>query len=230
MKHKLFKKAKFISFALSAIISSLILSNEIFAYGTTAVLVGVNASGHDHTSALSAVKQTYVVDCGMTGELHTGSFTLYDIDGLISFSDNSVFISRSHGSVEYNTSLGIQIGTSILINESSNAQYKSSELLSIMDLSNLKLAMFIGCKTASGGNGAAHLPAAVVNKGAATSVGFKDNINCDTANAWTIDFFRYMAKARSVNNVCSYLATLSSYSSGGLDSYYISGLKTTTLR
>ena len=58
--------------------------------------------------------------------------------------------------------------------------------------SNIDIALFIGCETAKGGKGARNLPSTIVEYGARASIGFKEEILCNAANEWTIDFYTMM--------------------------------------
>lgn len=155
-----------------------------------AALVGVSNSGHDHSSALYNIVSN-ISACGYSeSTVNTGAFSISNIDTYLLDTDtNNIFVSRSHGGIT--TSGGTQIGTFLLLNddESSPVRYRSYESISTLDLTNMKLIMFIACNTAAGGEGGWNLPSVAVTQGATTSVGFEESIGCSTANNWAQDFF-----------------------------------------
>ena len=81
------------------------------------------------------------------------------------------------------------------------------------NLSNLYLALFIGCKTGYGGVGGNNLPTKCVQLGADCAVGFTQEIGCSRANEWVTQCFYHLCEEQyTVNQVCIYLGTLSKYS------------------
>ena len=75
------------------------------------------------------------------------------------------------------------------------------KILSDNALSNLKLALFIGCKTA-GPEATYKLPLTVVGKGATTAIGFLDSIDYNVANEWVEDFFGKLTQGKNVYEAC----------------------------
>jgi len=190
------------------------------------VSVGVTNAGHDHASALNEISSN-LENCGYSSaSVNTGAFTISDIDDYLDDDINNVFVSRSHGGI-------ITGGTCLLLNDGdstgSGVYYRSTGSITTLDLTNMRLIMFIACKTAAGGSTASNLPSVAVDRGAYTSVGFKENVGCSDANNWTMDFFDLMESGVSVHSACVQLAGQSDYSSTGMTSYEVCGYKYTRL-
>jgi len=119
----------------------------------------------------------------------------------------------------------VQVGTRILLNDNSSNPifYNSTDDIRLLDLSNMKLIMFIACETAAGGANAPNLPSVAVEQGAKTAIGFQESIDCDDANNWTIDFFDLIESGLSVKAACQQLANSGDYSSTQMTSYVIFG-------
>ncbi len=186
-----------------------------------AKLIGVPDGNHDHASCLTAI-QPYLLDCGLTADTHFGTFTEQDIDGYLSDNSNKVFVSRSHGDITYNHQ-GTPIGTYIDIG---GVHYTSTTSIISEDLSNMTLIAFIGCYTGAVADGR-NLPSVAVSRGATTAIGFREKINCDKANAWTVEFFGLMEAGKTVQEACMELT--SKYKGSGLDTHDIYGNMNTRL-
>ena len=193
-------------------------------------LIGVTNAGHNHSSCLSSSKG-FFESCDFSNVyVHTGSFTVANINSYLDTNTNAMFLSRSHGGKSRNTS-GQQIGTLIQLNDASSpVKYKSELMPSSLNLSNLKVALFIGCETGAGGVGGKNLPTVAVQKGAQAAIGFRNNIGCDKANTWTIQFANYMNNGRSIKDACSAMAKQGAFVGSGLDSYIICGNGNITLK
>ena len=195
-----------------------------------AVLVGVTNSGHNHLSALTTIT-SYITECGYTNALvYSGHYSAFDIDTYLNTDINNVFVIRSHGGPL--TSNGVQLGTAILLNDDSTTPtfYTSRGTITNLDLTNMKLIMFIGCRTALGGEGGLNLPTVAVGQGAYSAIGFEDSIDCATANNWTIDFFDYLRQGYSVSEACGQLSASDDYSSTTMTSVEICGNRYTRIK
>ncbi len=192
-------------------------------------LIGVTNAGHDHSSCLTTAK-SFLSGCDFSNVfIHTGAFTTANIDSYLNAESNAMFLSRSHGGKVSNSS-GSQVGTCLQLNDTDNPIfYKSSSMSTSLDLSNLSVALFIGCETGLGGSGGKNLPNAAVKRGAQAAIGFKNNITCQKANAWTIAFASYMKSGKSIKDACSALAKQSTYIGSGLETYVICGNGNITL-
>ncbi len=186
-----------------------------------AQLIGVIESepGHDHTSWFDNVKSNLYA-CGYNSSQHSGSFTKNTIANYLDINSNTVFASRSHGG--YVASGNKIVGTYIKINGSTNVVFNSVNDMNGLNLSNMKLVLFVGCNTGyqvvpSYG---VNLPRKAKEKGAETAIGFKANINCHDATNWVKDFFRLMRDGYTVQRACN---ELDSRYSGGLRHPDISG-------
>ena len=135
-----------------------------------AALVGVTNAGHDHSSALSN-SQTNLLNCGYSAaNIYTGAFTNAQLDTYLDTDTNNVFVSRSHGHSNVNSN-GRVTETMIFLGDGAGAPvYSSSGSINNLELSNMKLVMFIACHTGDGGEGGANLPTVAVEQGAALAV------------------------------------------------------------
>ena len=186
-----------------------------------AQLIGVPATGHDHSTWMIYSKP-YLDTTTLTGVYpHYNNFTIAEIQNYIDSNNNTVFISRSHGTVIKNT-YNVQIGTAIQRNNNTTGTLFSSNLsMDSLNLSNMDIILFVACSTAAGGSSAANLPVKAVAKGALCAVGFSGTIVCTDANTWTISFCYYMAQHKTVQQACSLLS--STYSGTGLENHVIMG-------
>ena len=158
-----------------------------------AITVGIPDTGHDHSSALENIDDI-LINSGYSNvtDLYN-ECTHTDIEYYLNEDIYNVFISRSHGNIVLSN--GNEIATCIVLSRSDSSEqhlFESRDIYSTFDLSNLKLAMFIGCYTAYDVSDGTNLPEAAVNAGAKTAVGFSDSINCQKANQWTIRLFEYL--------------------------------------
>ena len=191
-------------------------------------LVGVSANNHDHYSCLTSAK-TFFDDCYEIGStiVSGGSFSVNNIASLLDDNGNGVFLCRSHGG--YSGTEDSPNYTFVKVNYDNipNVLFKSSSDFDNLNLSNMKLVMFVACKTGNGGIGGNNLPTEAVNKGAKASVGFKKNIDCSSANQWTIAFSTMMKNKQTVSAAC--LSLKNTYPDSGLDKYIICGDNQTKL-
>ena len=125
------------------------------------------------------------------------------------------FISRSHGGYD-------SAGTFISISDTSQESFLgTSEIYDFtnkkakVDLSDVELALFVGCYTSYHSN--TSLTDAAVAAGADYSIGFKDSINCNGANKWTESFFNYLEDGNSIE-VSAQNATIDNLIYSGISS------------
>ena len=85
-------------------------------------------------------------------------------------------------------------------------------------MSECDLMLFVACYT--GANETTSLPHAAVKAGAQAAVGFKETIDCSTANNWTQHFFEYYQEGSSVA-LSSYKAARACGNLNGIDSYRV---------
>ena len=185
-----------------------------------AQLVGVYAGeNHNHESSLLGA-QVYLENMGYTvPSVHTGSFTKEKIQSYLNDNINTIFISRSHGA--YYTSNGIQQYTCIDIGN--NVLFTSNTDMSTLDLSNMKLIMFIGCATGRGGEYSNNLPSRAIELGATTAIGFSGNIDCALANAWLLQFMQLMEYGYLVGDACTFLQLQATFVGSGLEEVVVCG-------
>ena len=197
-----------------------------------AICIGVTNTGHNHSSSLYAITSA-LTSCGYShAPVYTGAFTPSEISSYLDCDENNIFVSRSHGGIIVNSS-GTVTGTRILLSDHEpddpNGVFFASNSFHTFnkDYTNLKLVMFIGCRTADGNS---NLPSVAVDNGAQTAVGFTESIACPDANQWTIAFFNLLASGHSVYSACNILAQDPNYSSTYMTSYDIYGYQSTKIR
>ena len=66
------------------------------------------------------------------------------------------------------------------------------------DYSNVRIALFVGCETGAGGEGARNLPQSIVDAGAEVAIGFTKIIGCGKANEFTTEFYKQMLCGKTV--------------------------------
>ena len=144
----------------------------------------------------------------------------------------NVFTSRSHGGAIMTVTDEL-VATLIQLSDSSTGDYFISHsysgmpsgsqcILNTDSFNNLKIVLFIGCKTGYGGDGAKNLPTAITNRGAGAAVGFCESIDCTQANEWTKDFYSYLIFGYTVQESVDYASGRRSVASG-LRSAFVSG-------
>lgn len=191
----------------------------------TFVLYGVSNSGHDHLSCLVSIRE----------ELDNEWPDVTVRDGAIpsqtcknDLLSTNIFTSRSHGSVVLYSGTDTAAATSILLNDPDECTEKvafyshsvssmnaaSACISSDDDYTCVDIALFIACKTGYGGEGARNLPSAIVEFGASASVGFKQNILCGSANAWTRRFYEMLLQGATVGEAVDYASDIFSATTG----------------
>ena len=174
--------------------------NYSSAEGSNAALVGLTMTEIknnetviiDNTSAFPDVT-TKIKNLGYgTVSKTTGYTTESNIKNILNKNSNGIVVLSSHGSAYPQT--GTQAGTKMILDGSSENDVnrellKSSTSLSSLDLSNLKLAIFVSCESGKGGAGGKNLPTVTVNKGAKAAIGFKRIIDAPSANTWLKEYF-----------------------------------------
>ena len=195
-----------------------------------AILIGVAATGHDHSTCFTEMI-TNLKACNLNNAIkYYGSFSVKSINSYLSSDSTAVFFSRSHAQ-DVRNSNGVLVGSELLLNDdSSNYIYYKSTQISSLKLSNLKLAVFVGCMTGIGGAGVNNLPSAAVKSGAKAAVGFRSSINCEKANKWSKEFTRYMKYGYTVGEACRVLSKDTEYKGSGLESCMFCGAESVTLK
>ena len=191
-----------------------------------AVLLAVEPNDNRDRTSWLAGTASHIRSMGISEVVGCyGSYTALETKELINNDSNCIFVSRSHGG--YVTINGVKntfIDTDEFdvsgIDEYLYASYLES--LPRGELSNMKLAVFIGCKTA-GPEATVKLPLITVGKGAETAIGFMDTIDNDAANDWVEDFFGKLAQEKNVYEACSELNTLAKYRNNGFNEVVIYG-------
>ena len=165
---------------------------------------------HDHYSSLN----TIVADGGWSSLLlHRTDATVDYWKTVVKMCD--IYISRSHGTDGH--SGGEIVTTYILLNDSNNndgddeSVYLFSHYIEPIwkdsygyidsvneDYSNVRIALFVGCETGAGGEGARNLPQSIVDAGAKVGIGFTVSIDCTAANVWTEIFYEQLLQGKTI--------------------------------
>lgn len=196
------------------------------------VCVGVgipdDSGGHDHSSALYAIEEN-LLDCGYSKVQQViKDRTVSEMDAHLDGYIINVLVSRSHGKAIRDTD-GNVTKTFVSLNSKGAPIYTSSGSIRTLELSNLKLAVFVGCETGAGGRNGNNLPAAAVEQGAMTAVGFENSIVCSEANEWTKQFFKLLEDGLNVNAACKAINQNTAFSSSSVTCSVICGYKFTKL-
>jgi hypothetical protein len=172
----------------------------MYQLGTDAMLLAVHETdGRDRISAYGSVMYS-LSNIGINNFNLIYTNYMDSNSCLTQMKAARIFISRTHGAGNDNHSY-------ILLNSMGEESILSSVQIfdfsantARVDFSNVNLLLFVGCKTAWGGNGNTtnNLIVASVNAGADFAVGFEDTINCDGANTWTEYFCEYYSDGQSV--------------------------------
>ena len=187
-----------------------------------AKLVGIPSYGHDHSTCLSN-SVSYLEECGYDAwPVHRGVATVSTIKSYLDDNSNKVFAIRTHGSAD-------DPGKKMLLNDGSNVWFSYTDMNSL-NLSNMKLVMFITCRSAHIVSSGQNLPQKAMNKGVKAAVGFKETIRCVPANQWTEQFFQCMKLGWTVQRTLKYLNDNPDYVGTGLDSCAIYGNGNLTLK
>lgn len=187
-----------------------------------------DSDGHDHSSALYAIEE-HLLNCGYSQmQKIVRERTVGEIDANLDSAIINIFVSRSHGGI-IPDAYGNANGTCLILNQSSSVVYSSNRSIRTLELSNLKLAVFVGCKTGAGGRNGNNLPAVAVEQGAMTAVGFENSIVCSEANEWTKQFFKLLEDGLNVNAACKAINQNTAFSSSSVTCSVICGYKFTKL-
>lgn len=182
-----------------------------------ALFLNIPATGHDHSTCFTEI-ESYIIDCGY-GDVTQSDGTILKaaLEDKLSSKTNAIFVSRSHGGLITNSN-GVQVGTGIVTSSSDyngDLWYRSTTMTSTLDLSNMKLMMFVACKTGAGGVAGPNLLVESLERGAETVIGFTEEINCNKANDWVVDFFELMSEGKTVEEACETLSGKLKYMIGG---------------
>lgn len=153
-----------------------------------ATLIGIQDTGHDHTSYYSAVGSHLTLMGYNTSEIQE-STDISRSSFLDIMDEREIIVIRSHGGYSVDgsgnlTSTWMPLGTSAII--SSDFENLPS------NLTNAKIFVFGGCNTAKGGPSDSTVRNLIVqanNKGVRVAIGFQTEVYCEGVNTWTKYFF-----------------------------------------
>ncbi len=143
----------------------------------------------------------------------TGAFTSDMIDSYLDSNENGIFISRSHGTIEIGAG-DVHIGTQLQLshyNNTSDYWYKSSQISTSKDFSNIRIAVFGACYTGAGGSNGMNLPSVAVERGAKVAIGFQGSVNCYMASSWVRLFVDYLLDGDTVQEAIDTIGELKYY-------------------
>ncbi len=83
--------------------------------------------------------------------------------------------------------------------------FKSTSSMISLDLSHMKLVIFLGCETGAGGENTNNLPKVAVQKGATVAIGFDKVIYQDEIEDWSKAFFEQFTNGTTVSKACENL-------------------------
>ncbi len=179
---------------------------ELMKVGEDVFLLGVrdNSRGHYHTSShVDSMKIMKENGINSFDILSTNSIT---VDDCIEFMEKSrIFVTNSHGGSD-------EVGTSIQLFDSTGEILRSQDIYDFdaqhrnCDLSNVEIAIFVGCQTANHENRS--LLHAAVLAGATWAIGFEESIDCTQADIWTEYFWKYYYEKGDVKDAAEKAAEM----------------------
>lgn len=175
---------------------------ELIKLGNDAYLLGIASSDHDHSTVFGTIGQD-INALGYNG-VNINCTSSISVTNLRSaMGQCKIYVSRSHGDHTANE-------TYILLDSDESIRFYASDIYNfstntaVIDLSDCDLMLFVGCYT--GKDDRYNLPDAAVAAGSDYAIGFKESINCGTANDWTELFFQYLSEGKSVDKAASLAA------------------------
>lgn len=172
----------------------------LFPIGNEIVTLGITDSGHDHETIFNwTVNSIAITEGKYTSLNYIVTDSLSKSECITALKNSKVFVSRGHG--YYGSS-----STYIVLSNDASSWMSSVDIynfdtgVTLQNLEDVYLAVYVGCYTAYGGTGssARNLVTASTNAGADYAIGFADSIYCDDANNWTGAFFELLATGKSV--------------------------------
>ncbi len=180
-----------------------VLTPAVTAEAYSVELVGIEDSGHDHTSVYDTIDD-YLNSMGYANADINKSTNITSSTLLSRLSRREIIVTRSHGG-RFLDSAGNTTGNYLVLN-GGNMYNSDIEAFSSNKLADTVLVVYVGCYTASGGvssSSARNLVVASTEKGATTAVGFEDSIACAGANTWTDYFFWYLSLGKNIDRAAN---------------------------
>lgn len=187
---------------------------QVTPYALLYGVIDYREEGHDHVSSLTFV-QNLLNEKNYNAIVDDGR--LYPVSCLDQMAYMATIVTtRSHGKAVRSyedgplLATGVELYTYITsewLYSHNNINYNSTEDAYIpptMTFCNLDLAVFVGCYTGVGGEGANNLPSVLVEQGAQTAIGFQDTIDCSLANTWIRTFYHRLYLGYTVENAVYY--------------------------
>jgi len=165
-----------------------------------AMLIAVNDPAfevRDDTNLVNS--KTHLEACGYVCDYYIGTYTPLEIDSYLDNNANQVCVIVAHGFPLYNENNEL-IGSYIHLSEpnQNEIRYASNGSIASLDLSNLRLVMFMACETAATDENIVTLPKIAVQRGAATAIGFTAKISPNASQSFTLKFVKEMKAGSTV--------------------------------
>lgn len=140
----------------------------------TFTMVGIEFSGHDHTSYMAEISDAARIIGG--GAFQTVNTDLTQMS--YSIRNSGILVIRSHGSQN-----DVSLANGEVFSRFNMSGWSKYEL------KNARLILYGACETGLGGESANNLVNSTFNRGAKTVIGFQSAVGCDQMNTWTKEFF-----------------------------------------
>ena len=140
----------------------------------TFTMVGIEFSGHDHTSYMDEIIDDAMIIGG--GAYRTVNTDLTQMS--YSIRHSGILVIRSHGSQN-----DVSLANGEVFSRFNMSGWSKYEL------KNARLILYGACETGLGGESANNLVNSTFNRGAKTVIGFQSAVGCDQMNTWTKEFF-----------------------------------------
>lgn len=143
---------------------------------------------------------------GYTPVVTEDSYTVDDIRSYLSTPANNILVICGHGGANYYLPKMVDF-TQMLITdmEGSEVYFTSNGSMSGLDLSHIKLVIFLGCSTGAVDENSGNLPHVAVQRGATTAIGFNNTIYQNEMVAWSKAFFEKFTDGTTVDDACNEL-------------------------
>ena len=140
---------------------------------------------------------------GYTPVVTEDSYTVDDIRTYLSTPANNILVICGHGKAnEFLPNMFDH--TYMVINDTPGSQiiFTSIGSMSNLDLSHMKLVIFLGCETGAGDENTFSLPKVAVQRGATVAIGFDNTIYQDEVEKWSKEFFEKFTNGTTVSKAC----------------------------
>ena len=143
---------------------------------------------------------------GYTPVVTEDSYTVDDIRSYLTTPANNILVICGHGGANYYLPNMVDY-TQMLITDTEGGEvyFTSNSSMSGLDLSHIKLVIFMGCSTGAVDENSGNLPNVAVLHGATTAIGFDNIIYQSEIEAWSKRFFDQFTNGTTVSEACENL-------------------------